>query len=142
MRRKYLLLFILLIIAFRVFAFDSIPVSFVKQDFHYKTDYASEVYLVWIVNDWQLPASDEIPKNAFIRNGMVYSLMEAHDDSFYVSLAVKENTLIHFYFLLSKDKSNKPSENWDTYYNSNYSLIVKKCKIFDSEQKLYSMLHQ
>lgn len=100
--------------------------SIVNQSISYTTDYASEVYLVWAVNNWLLPSDGEIPKKSFIKDGMVYSLMEASGDTFNIVLPLKEKTYLHFEFWLSKDKANQPSQNWDNFYGSNYFAFTKK----------------
>jgi phosphoglycerol transferase MdoB-like AlkP superfamily enzyme len=104
---------------------DSIPVT--QQQIIFKTKHASEVLLVWSVNNWQAPAPEYIPPGSYIKGVMAYSVMKkAAGDSFAITLNIKPGMYVHYMFWLAKDEKGKASENWDTFYDSNYSLFTKK----------------
>src|SRR5688572_10969797 len=53
---------------------------FVKQEIHYLSGSAEEVFLVWGVNNWSPVDSHYFPEGSFKKDGLVYSPMKKQDE--------------------------------------------------------------
>ncbi|MGZ8551323.1 MAG: hypothetical protein ACXWV2_11700, partial [Chitinophagaceae bacterium] len=59
----------------------SICVCFIKttqaitQEIRYSCPEATEVYIVWGINNWQMPESKNIPPGSYIKDNLVYTSM-------------------------------------------------------------------
>ncbi len=102
------------------------PSDIIRQEIIYHTTKAKEVILVWAVGNWEVPASESVPLDSYIKKSMVYTPMMMSGDSFRVSLPLKTGTVLHYMFWLVRDEKGNPSVNWDTFYGANYSLLVKR----------------
>lgn len=87
----------------------------VAQEIHYLAKHASEVYMVWGINNWQVIDKDELPQGSFIKNDLIHTLMtEKESGVFSVDLKVKQGTTIDYSFWITKGPRGVPSDVWDT----------------------------
>src|SRR3954468_14688192 len=73
----------------------------VHQEIRYVSEEASEVYIVWGVNGWNLPA-EKLPEGAFIRDKLVYTPMTRVGQEFYAIIDVPQHTVIDYVFWITK----------------------------------------
>ena len=59
----------------------------ITQTIVYNTAKASEVYLVWDLDNWKtVPEKQFWPKGTFLKKGMAWSPMQGNKDSFSISI--------------------------------------------------------
>ena len=90
----------------------------------YKTKNASEVTLVWGINEWKLPDEKYRPPDSYVKNGILYTVLSGSTDSFYINLNLPENTYINYIFWCSKDLNGKEDDYWDKNSGQNYNAFV------------------
>mgnify|MGYP000088298623 CR=1 FL=1 len=118
----------------------------VNQEIRYVAKHASEVYLVWGVNNWQVMDKDELPPGSYIKDDLVHTLMtEKESGVFSVDIKVKSGTMIDYTFWITKGPRGVPSDVWDTntqpqkdYHtmaiNDNIAMIDSKKEIQPKQQ--------
>lgn len=105
---------------------DTIPVvKEVLQKIVYKTNNATEVTLVWGINEWQVPPDSLRPPNSYLKNNVLYTTMQGNRDSFEITIKVPAGTYINYIFWLSKDLKGEEYDFWDNFYGHNYSVFVR-----------------
>lgn len=83
------------------------------QEIEYLVRDASEVYLVWGINGWQIDAEAERSERTIVREYLLYTLMEASQDTFRASINVPEGATVNFLFWISKSKGGHLRDTWD-----------------------------
>jgi hypothetical protein len=84
------------------------------QEFKYYLPEASQVTLIWWLEDGQVVAKEARPPGTERHNGSLYTPMSRNNDSFEVTLQVPIGALIRFVFKITKTHDGTPVEVWDT----------------------------
>src|SRR4051812_18978718 len=123
-----LLLAFLLLVKFASSS-DNTKADLVARQIVYRSDKASEVILVWGINEWQTPDSAFIPKGSYIKDKLVYTTMQRlAADSFSITVNVPDKTKIDYVLWLSKDRTGNPLDWWDNNNKNNYHAYATKAK--------------
>lgn len=85
----------------------------VTQEIRYLSTEATEVYLVWGINNWNIPERALRKEGSYIKDNLVYTRMEKKDDGFNVALKMKPNTLIDYVFWITRGPAKKKMDVWD-----------------------------
>lgn len=117
--------------------------TLITQTITYQTKKAGQLYLVWDVDNWQLPGEKYWNEKSFLKKGMVWSKMEGEKDSFSISIKLPVNTQLDFMFWIPIDRNGDSTDGWDTYgsltYNSkftqNKSMLLKDGAMWLPEKK-------
>jgi hypothetical protein len=118
------LIFILLLTCEYSFADSTSTKPVVTQSIVYKTIKAGEMYLVWTMDGWKVPAKEFQLPGTYINNNMAYTKMNAAGDSFVVDLKLPKGIYIDFMFWASKDRQGKAADQWDNNWGTNYNFFV------------------
>jgi len=115
----------------------------VVQEIRYMTPHASEVYLVWGVNNWNLADSASRPAGTFVKDNLLYSLMKPIDGGFVLQMPVPEKTMVDYVFWITKGPRNTGTDIWDKNNNNkdyhtyaaqnNIALVEASVKIKPSQ---------
>jgi arylsulfatase A-like enzyme len=105
----------------------------------YKTQKASEVYLVWTMDNWKIPDIKFQPSKTYVNNGMAYSKMSGNKDSFSIDLQLPKGIYMDFMIWASKDLKGDSIQGWDNNWGNSYNVFVdgKKTKTTLTDEKLY-----
>jgi lipoteichoic acid synthase len=87
--------------------------NLVTQEILYVSPEASEVYLVWGINNWNLPDSSLMADGSYIKNNLVYTRMEKKKSGFNVALQLQPNTMIDYIFWITRGPAKKEVDVWD-----------------------------
>lgn len=118
--------------------------TFVWQGIRYTSTEATEMYMVWGINNWQIPPETLRPEGSFIKDNLLYSPMKKQKDGFSVDLALPSNTMLDYVFWITRGPAQKPVDVWDVnkapqkdYHsfasNNNTILITPAVKIRPKE---------
>lgn len=130
LKGKLLFFFLFLFYLFPANCFaDTKPANLISREIVYYSEKASEVTMVWGVNEWKTPPVYLWPKGSYLKDNFVYSVMHADNDSFRIVLTVPERTKIDYVLWLSKDKKGNPFDWWDDNYKDSYHVLVTSGKI-------------
>lgn len=97
----------------------------VKQQVVYTSSRASAMYLLWTMNNWNIPAKNFLPAGTIIKDGMAWTKMSKRNDSFFAELQLLSNIYIDFMFRAERDSAGITMEGWDDHWGENYNLLVK-----------------
>lgn len=86
---------------------------FVRQEIRYASSEATEVFMVWGMNNWQLPASMLRPEGSFIKDKLLYTPMKRGKDGFSADLILPSNTLLDYVFWITRGPAGKTVDIWD-----------------------------
>jgi lipoteichoic acid synthase len=87
----------------------------VTQQIRFTCKGAGEVYLVWGIDNWQLPSDKVLPAGSFIKDNLVYTLLEKKGEGFFAAnLTLKAGTLIDYVFWITKGPLQMGTDIWDT----------------------------
>jgi phosphoglycerol transferase MdoB-like AlkP superfamily enzyme len=142
-----LLFFILCILSLYSYADSTDKQNLITQKFVYHASTAGEIYMVWGLKNWNLPENKYWPKSTFIKDNLAYSPMAGKTDSFCITISLQRGSQINFWFLKSKDRNGKKSNELDNYGGMNYySVFVKDETIRFNDHALspvikYYLLH-
>ncbi|MCB0208442.1 MAG: hypothetical protein KDJ52_03915 [Anaerolineae bacterium] len=105
---------------------DSLIVSY---EIHYNIPQASEVYLVWGVNNWQLAPESLRPQWTEINDNVMYTAMPSVGDMFTAKLRVPAGTRIDYGFLIAQKRGfyNRiwaTPADWDWNGDQGYQAVV------------------
>ncbi|MDF2437809.1 MAG: Lipoteichoic acid synthase 2 [Bacteroidota bacterium] len=108
-------LLILLFLQIFILAADTNPETspVVQQDILYVCKDASEVYLVWGINNWALPEESLRPEGSFVKDKLLFTPMKQKGNGFVASLKVLPNTMVDYVFWISGGPAKKPVDLWD-----------------------------
>src|SRR5438046_1951946 len=124
MKKLYLLIYAMLPLI--VYAYDSTQTKeIVPQQIIYKTNQASEMYLVWAMNNWKVPEKKFQPAGTYVKDGMAYTKMEGVKDSFFVNLQLPPGIYIDFMFWATKDSLGQEADGWDNNWGTNYNYYIR-----------------
>jgi lipoteichoic acid synthase len=85
----------------------------VTQEIRYLSPEATKVYLVWGLNNWNLPHDSLLKDGSFIKNNLVYTPMKQQSYGFTASLDVPVNTMVDYIFWITQGPAEKPVDVWD-----------------------------
>jgi|GEM_PF-823530 len=114
------------------------------QEIRYSAKDASEVFLVWGINNWQFQDENLRPAGTYINGKMMYTPMKSENGIFSTVLKVKPNTKIDYVFWITKGPRNSNTDIWDINkaprqdyqtitLNNNITLIQSDIKIRSKE---------
>jgi arylsulfatase A-like enzyme len=112
MMKKILFSFVFAFFHLCLTAGDKVPIT--KQEIRYSTDHASEVYIVWGLNNWQSVPAELWPAGSFIRDGLLHTPMIDSGNVFVAFLNVPQKSTVDYVFLVAKGPKGKPTDFWDT----------------------------
>jgi hypothetical protein len=87
---------------------------FATQEIRYHMLEASEVFLIWWVNDGNIVSEGLQPPGTVRKDGTMYTPMTREDDTFVVRLQVPMGTIMRYVFQITKARDGTPLEVWDT----------------------------
>lgn len=137
---RWLLLYILVIVPLGYYLVQPAPLlasgagqvqepSLVTQEFRYRLPEASEVYLVWGVNGWQVVPEEIQPQDTEVTTVM-HTPMKLEGDTFIVKVQVPAGTPVDYGFQTRKKRTGTPIEwVWD----GDYRLIAAKDSIIEKQ---------
>lgn len=96
----------------------------IVQKVHFYSPNVGKAYLVWGVNDWQIPDSSLIDANTDVVNGLLYTPMNLEGDSLTASLSLPVNTKFHFMFWMTETREGHYIDTWDTNQGKNYQELI------------------
>src|ERR1043165_6546479 len=116
----------------------------VTQEIRYFSKEATEVYLVWGVNNWNIPGEAYRPAGSFVKEGLLYTPMTKKSSGFIAELKLPSNTQVDYVFWISKGPVGKATDIWDVnvppakdYHSfvtqNNITLISSKIKVRPKE---------
>jgi lipoteichoic acid synthase len=91
---------------------QAVPDSSV-QEIRYVTPFASEVYLVWGVNNWNIVNEANAPHDSFVKDNLMYSPMTPIEGGLSASIKVKTGTMLDYVFWITKGPRNAGTDLWD-----------------------------
>jgi lipoteichoic acid synthase len=98
-------------------ASENIPVlsksNLLTQEIRYLTPEASNVYIVWGVNNWNIPSKELLPEGSYIKDHLVYTPMNKQSYGFVSEINVPVNTVIDYVFWITEGPAQKPVNVWD-----------------------------
>lgn len=86
----------------------------ITQEIRYSAADASEVYIVWGINNWQLPENKNIPKGSYIKDNLIYTSMVKDEEKFSVNIEAPPGAVIDYVFWIRKGLYDKQADVWDT----------------------------
>ncbi len=90
----------------------------VVQEIRYMTPHATEVYLVWGVNNWNLIDKSLYPSGTFVKDNLLYTPMQVIENGFSVKLEIPERSMIDYVFWITKGPRNAGTDIWDKNINN------------------------
>ncbi|MGZ4041813.1 MAG: LTA synthase family protein [Bacteroidia bacterium] len=114
--------------------------NLVKQEIRYHCKEATEVYLVWGINNWIKQEQGLWPEGTYEKDGLLSTPMKFKDGVFSIELKAKPNTIIDYVFWITKGPKNIPCDIWDVnrlpqkdyhsgMFNDNITLINSKMEV-------------
>jgi hypothetical protein len=99
---------------------------FATQEIRYHMLEASEVFLIWWLNDGHIVPEELHPPGTVRKDGALYTPMTYEDDTFVVRLQVPMGTIIRYVFQITKARGGAALERWDTDgdLNRRYQLMA------------------
>jgi phosphoglycerol transferase MdoB-like AlkP superfamily enzyme len=85
-----------------------------KAEIRYENSSASEVYMVWGINSWQIPPQDIMPPGSFVRDKLVYTPMSRFNGTFSSVFDVPAGTSIDYVFWITRGPLDLGTDVWDT----------------------------
>jgi arylsulfatase A-like enzyme len=117
---QLLLSCIILLIVLPGYASDSL----INYSFKYVTPKASEVYLVWTMNGWQVPAKNFQPEGTFVKDGMAYTKLNGSRDSFEITLKLPGRSYLDLMIYVPVDIKGDSVEGWDNNWEGGYNIYI------------------
>jgi Gpi18-like mannosyltransferase len=84
-----------------------------SQEIRYHLPEASEVFLAWGVNNWNLPPQDVWPEGTVVRENILLTPMVDEDGVFTATIQLPEGTTIDYNFQITRIKSGQAVDIWD-----------------------------
>jgi lipoteichoic acid synthase len=142
---KKILRIISLLLCFACEAAESVEAPFVKQAICYDCADAREVYLVWGLDNWQLPQKNLWPAGSFLKGGLLYSPMFATGRTFTQQLKVPAGSKVDYVFWITRGPRDIACDVWDLnrlpqedYHslaiNDNTTLIRSNVRVSSKQQ--------
>jgi lipoteichoic acid synthase len=85
----------------------------IEQEIHYLSLDAAKVYIVWGINNWNIPETGLLREDSFIKDNLVYTPMKKTPFGFVAKLDVPAKTVIDFDFRITQGPAKKPIDIWD-----------------------------
>lgn len=85
----------------------------ISQEIRYHSREATEVYLVWGINNWSTQKPELRPPGTYIKGNMMYTPMKYTDGVFVAKMNVEPNTKIDYAFWITKGAGKKGTNIWD-----------------------------
>src|SRR6476661_3316411 len=93
---------------------DTAATPNVTQEIRYLAPEASEVYMVWGINNWSLPDRAQWPQGSFIKDNLLYTPMTHKGIGFSSKLNLQANTMVDYVFWVTQGPAGKSVDVWDT----------------------------
>lgn len=85
----------------------------ITQEIRYISPDAAKVFIVWGLNNWNLPDSGLPEDGSFIKDKLVYTPMKKTPYGFTVNINVPVNTIVDFDFRITQGPAQKVVDVWD-----------------------------
>lgn len=105
--------------------------SLVMQEFRYHSSEASEVYLVWGVNSWQVMPETTRPPGTVIQDKVMRTPMTRDGDTFVAHVQVPKGTTLDYGFLVTKTPSGAQVAVWDADGAQDYHTVAGENGVID-----------
>ena len=93
-------------------------ITLVTQEIHYHRPEASQVFLLWGINGWDVVPLEKRPKGTIVKDNLMHTPMAHTGDTFTVKLQVPANTTINYGFLITRKlRIAYTGGNWDGDYH-------------------------
>lgn len=76
----------------------------IVQEVKYYSPNVAEAYLVWGINNWQLPDTTLVDTKTYIMDGLMYTRMTLDGDTLKATLSLPVNTTLNFTFWLTQSR--------------------------------------
>src|SRR5689334_21731489 len=86
----------------------------VTQEIRYQVADATEVVLVWGINNWANVPEAQRPAGTVVNQGLMYTPMQRDGGSFFVQLHVPDGVRIDYVFKITTTKGTQTADIWDT----------------------------
>jgi len=85
---------------------------------------ATEVFLVWGVNGWQLLPNASQPRGTVVRDGVMYTPMTRNEDIFSVAVTLISGTTLNYGFLTTRTANGSIVSSWEANGLEDFKHIV------------------
>jgi arylsulfatase A-like enzyme len=96
-----------------LFSFGQEEKPMVKQEIRYVSGEATEVYMVWGINNWNIPDEQSRPEGSFIKENLLYTPMKKKPYGFSSELNVPLHTIVNYVFWITAGPAGKAVDVWD-----------------------------
>lgn len=114
----------------------------IVQEVKYYSPNVAEAYLVWGINNWQLPDTTLVDTKTYIMDGLMYTRMTLDGDTLKATLSLPVNTTLNFTFWLTQSREGDYFEFWDTNFGNDYQGVVIQNKPIVIVQQLEKSVSQ
>ena len=108
----------------------------VSQEIRYDMPKASEVFLAWGINGWNIPPESMHPDGTQIREGVTLTPMAYEDGEFIVTLNILSGSTLEFGFLTTKLRDGTVVDLWERDGEQDYQLTVSKDDVMQVQSSL------
>jgi hypothetical protein len=105
----------------------------VTVELRYHIDGASEVYLVWGVNGWNVLPEAERPEGTALRDGIMHTLMSRQGDTFGATLRVPQGTIVDYGFAVTRTSRGAVVQIWQGKDGGDYHSTIAGESAIDVE---------
>ncbi len=114
-------------------------VKFIEQEINYYAPLSGSVYLVWKIKNYSLEKSVFWNEHTKLTDGLLYTPMAAHGDTFSIRLKMPVGSSFNYYFWISKNKQGHYQDFWDL-QSSGKKKVTDTLPI--SEKAIYSKIEK
>jgi arylsulfatase A-like enzyme len=115
-----------------------------RQEIRYLSQEAQEVYLVWGINNWNIPPRSWWPAGSFIKDRLLYTPMKEKAYGFSSMLKLPAGTTVDYVFWITRGPAGKKTDVWDLNFRpakdyhtyvmqDNIALIDSKVRVRSKE---------
>jgi phosphoglycerol transferase MdoB-like AlkP superfamily enzyme len=112
---------------------------FTSQYINYYAPESGSVNLAWKIENFPLEESVRWTENTKITDGLLYTPMEVHGDTFKVHLRVPIGSNLQYYFWITKNKHGAYQEFWDLQSSGNVTVTgatsISKDAVYSKVEK-------
>ncbi len=105
---------ILLLFLFIAGIISPVSSDIIEHEIRYQNKSATEVYLVYGINNWQLPNKELLPAGSFVKDQLVYVQMQRGKAEYFAAkVRAAPGSLIDYVFWITKGPLGEGTDVWD-----------------------------
>jgi lipoteichoic acid synthase len=111
----------------------------VDQKIRFVNEGATEVFMVWGVNNWQPLEQEKLPARSYVKDGLIYTQMRTDAEGvFNVNLWLNAGTRVDYVFWITKGPLGVPCDIWDvnSEFKEDYHTVVFNNNVTQIESKV------